>query len=243
MHYLTFSHKMSVVIVTVGLISVKALGQVAPLSVTKSGVTDRGIEFVLRNNSEKPVTGFCVRTHSTGVTFTEFLPPHQALLPRATYTATISLSGTPPAEAEQEARTLVLTCVVSSDGVAGTVSEDVSSMAQTLAGTAFQAARLRRFLDSIVDSSNDRFPLAVQDAISRISALDITLDDGSKAQGLFASGMRNASALLLSRLKQLAMMGADGSNNISDLRSELSTIQREHRNLLDIASGGRRIRP
>src|ERR1017187_1292324 len=234
---------MSVVIIAVGLISVRAPCQVAPLSVTKSSVTGRGIEFVLRNNSEKLVTGFCVRTHSSGVTLTEFLPPHQGLLPGATDTGAVSLSGMSPAEAEQEARTLVFTCVVSSDGVAGTVSEDVSSMTQSLAGTAFQAARLRRFLVSIGDSSNDRFQLAVQDAISGISALDITLDDGSKAQGLFASGMRDASALLLSRLKQLAMMGSGGRNNISELRSELSTIQQEHRNLLEVASGGRRIRP
>jgi hypothetical protein len=116
-------------------------------------------------------------------------------------------------------------------------------MAQKFAGAAFQAARLARFLGAIEESSDDHFPVAVQDAISAISALDITLDDGSRAQGWFASGMRSANSLLLSRLKQLAVLCAGNRNTIGDLRSMLSEIRQDHGRLLEVTSAGQRTRP
>jgi hypothetical protein len=239
--YLKLLEKMNIFAMFV-LISAKAVCQAPPLSVAKSTITSSGIEIVFRNNSEKPITGLCIRTHAAGVRQVEFLPPHKGILPGATYTETTPLLGLSPEGAEREVATLAITCVVSADGVRGTVPDDVNSMAEALAGTAFQSARLNRFLTSIEDSSNDQFGFAVQDAISRVTALDTTLDDGSKAQGRFASGMMYANALLISRLKRLAAMGG-GGGNISELRAELSNIGQEHRNLLEVASAGQRVRP
>jgi hypothetical protein len=235
-----FPGKMNIFIISIGMTSVTALCQVVPLSVTDYTVTSRGIEVVLSNNSDKPVTGFCQRSHSDGQRQIEFLPPHQGILPGATFTETIPLPGMSKEDGDREVATLTITCVVSPDGVHGTVPEDVSSMAQSLAGTSFQAERLSRFLDSIEGSSNDRFRSVLLDSISGILALATTLDDGSRARGDFASGMQNANTIMISRLKQLAMMSADG-NNISQLRSELSDIRKEHRKVLEVASAGKRI--
>ena len=216
--------------------------QVAPLSVTRTTVTNRGIEVVLRNDSDKPIRGLCIRTPIGGPRQTKFLPPHQGILPGTSFTETIPVVGLPATEAEREIKMFTITCVVSSDGVRGTIREDVNSMAQALAGAAFQASRLSRLLTALSDSSNDQFGAATQELITRISSLDISLDDGSKAQGSFAAGMQNANTLLLSRLRRLQIMFAGGVN-ISELRTELSDIQREHRSLEEIASAGSRVKP
>ena len=225
-------------IIAVAMIS--ATGQILPLAVTSARASGLGVEIVVRNNSSKPITGFCERTERNGMTLRELLPPHQGVLPGASYTELIPFPELSSAEMQRELLSFSISCVASSDGVSGIWPEDVESMSQIRAGRAFQASRLKNFLIAITDSSNDQFQTTVQATISTIAATDITLDDGSQAQGLFASGIRSTNTMFLSRLQQISAINDAG--RISELRSKVFQLQQDHQALIDVVSSSRRIR-
>jgi hypothetical protein len=192
---------------------------------------------MLQNNLGKPITGFCIRTDHSGMTLKQILPPHPAVMPGAIYRERIPLAGLPPDEANREVLSLSISCVASSTGVSGERPDDVRSMSEMRAGQAFQASRLQDFLNHIRDSSNDGFQVTVQETISKIVAMDITLNDGTKAQGLFAAGMQSTNTILVSRLRELVAVSAAG-RSITEIRGKFDQIQQDHRDLLE-ALGGR----
>jgi hypothetical protein len=208
-----------------------------PLLITKTSITNHGIEVVLLNRSENRVIGFCTRTERGGLTLTKFFPPHHGMMPGDSFTATVPVAGMSEAEVGQESRSFAVTCVASIGVVSGTLNEDTAAMREEVAVAAFEAARISRIFTAVRDASNDMLQVAVQDAINAIARLDITLDDGSKAQGSFASGIRAANYHATAWLREMATNFETGAS-IVEVRSQFEEIDKRRKDLLAVTSAG-----
>jgi hypothetical protein len=156
-------------------------------------VSDR-IDIQLVNTSRKTIRNFCMAMDASRVLLQEVLPPHDGILPGATFVTSVEST---PAHAANEAKAFTITCAVFNDGTNEGLPKHVQMMKELRAGRAYQTERLAALVNELYLHKDTEIDGAIREAVARVTAADITRQDGTPASGLFANGMRSANTVFL----------------------------------------------
>jgi hypothetical protein len=195
------------------------------LRVETARIAGRTLQVALRNTAPQIVRAFCTTFDGSGVELTELLPPRQTgILPGQTYLVRSDL-GPEVKVPEAAAASFSVTCVLFDDGSREGLPEHLSMMSALRRGRELQEARLAPLLQSLMSAPDDNLGAAVVQTIDQIRGMDITLEDGSRAVGLQANGIRSANTLLTRGLERARV--ARGTRGVEGCRLELENAMRE----------------
>ena len=206
------------------LIPWPTIGQSLPLRIVSAKYGADSFSVTVQNRSDLAVVAFCISVGGESAGIQEFLPPSDGLAPGTTFDKAFPASSL---------ETAAITCSVTSDGSVAGDSDSVAKVRQLRAGRSMQAHRLQPILNAVRDSSNTDFTAALRKAVRQISDMDIRLDNGKDAEGLFAAGMRSTNSYLLSQLRAVDEISKSPDVSISGLRNALDQVLRLHRRYLE----------
>jgi len=168
------------------------------------------LRATLVNDGTLAVHAFCMTSQSGSVEITEDLPPRPPLVPvGGVKVVTLSTQPAPADGAAAEARSFAVTCVQWEDGSVEGRPGDVAMLLQGEAGEAYEWKRLSTVFERVERCTDADWNAALSAAAQWIAANGATLDDGARAEGDFAGGMRTANLAARMTLDSLRRLSVD----------------------------------
>lgn len=144
--------------------------------------------------------------------------------PHSSYEAGLAFDPKPGAD-EAEISSFAITCVMFEDGSSEGIHDYIAMIDQLRKGRQLQIKRLLPLLETLRQKPTEGLLDALDETITRIDAMDITLEDGTQAPGLVASAVRDTNSQIIEDLRNARRIGA---RDKSVVRAEIDAMIVHH---------------
>jgi hypothetical protein len=203
-------------------------GQGVSLVAEQATIDEGGqvVKLVYRNHGPRTIGAIVIRASSFNHSLSyseQFGSEDKGVVPGGEYVRRIRKPDEVKsvADAQSMLSEYRVAAVVFDDGSAQGDQHDLDDLEAFRAGEEHQLSRLRSVLRELSASADGEFISQAQRLADRVQAIDVTLEDGTKATGEFANGVRAGNHYVISMLG-LALGAARSMRGIANARQDLS---------------------